>query len=395
MKIYRSHVLFYVDELSLKAGIKKIEALLKEEIAKHNLENEINILETASISNFGKGVTMVVYPEKVTYSNIMPDDIPIIVKEHFLKGRPVKNLMSKKESVVSEYEFGYDKRIVLKNSGKIDPESIDEYLGVGGYEALEKVLTSMTPTQVVDEVKKSNLRGRGGAGFPTGLKWSFTAPLKAKQKYVVVNADEGEPGTFKDRLIMEGDPHKLLEGVMIASYAIGASQAFIYIRGEYKLCINRLQKAINQAKEYGLLGENIFGTDFSLDIKIYIGAGAYVCGEETALIESMEGKRGNPRMKPPFPGVKGAWEKPTVVNNVETLSNVPDIILKGGDWFKNIGAEGSPGTKVFTVIGDVNTPGLCEVPMGTSLRSIIDKYGGGIKDDKKFKAALVGGAMQL
>ncbi len=291
-----------------------------------------------------------------------------------------------------KYNFNYENRVVLKNSGIIDPENIEEYIGVGGYKAWEKVLTQMKPMEVVEEVKVSGLLGRGGAAFPAGLKWSFTAPLKAEQKYIVINADEGEPGTFKDRLIMEGDPHKLLEGTMIAAYAVGASKSYIYIRGEYTLCISRLKKAIVQANEYGILGENIFDSGFNHEIEIKIGAGAYVCGEETALIESMEGNRGTPRSKPPFPGVEGAWHKPTVVNNVETIANVSAIINNGADWYKTLGVEGCYGTKVYTIMGDVELPGLCEAEMGTSLRTIINKYGGGMKNGKQFKAALVGGA---
>jgi len=391
MNFYRSHILIGIDDSSLEAGVKEIEQALQEELSKLNLTDEINILETGTLGYFGTGVSMMVYPEQVTYVNLKKEDIAEIAKEHFLKGRPVQRLILD-NTLTRQYDFNYKNRIVLSNSGIIDPENIDEYMGAGGYEAWEKALTSMKPAELVEEVKASGLRGRGGAGFPTGLKWSFTAPLTADQKYVVVNADEGEPGTFKDRLIMEGDPHKLLEGVMLCAYAIGASRAYIYIRGEYKLCIARLEKAINQAREYGILGENIFESGFSLDIFIKIGAGAYVCGEETALIESMEGNRGNPRSKPPFPGVSGAWQKPTVVNNVETLANVPAIIKNGASWFKEFGVEGCYGTKVYTVMGDVKLPGLCEVDMGTTLRTIIEQYGGGMKDGKKFKAALVGGA---
>jgi len=274
----------------------------------------------------------------------------------------------------------------------IDPESIEEYIGKNGYEAWLKALLEMNPEDIVNEVKKSGLRGRGGAGFPAGLKWSFTSPLKTDQKYLLVNADEGEPGTFKDRLIMEGDPHKLIEGMMIASYAIGAAKAFIYIRGEYKLCIARLRKAIDQAYDYGFLGKNLFDSGFDLDIEIKIGAGAYVCGEETAMIESLEGKRGNPRVKPPYPGVAGIWQKPTVVNNVETIANISSIIRKGAEWYSSIGTPESCGTKVYTIMGDVVRPGLCEVEMGTTLRTIINEYGGGMLKGKKFKAALVGGA---
>ncbi len=391
MNFYRSHILIGIDDSSLKAGVKEIEQALREELSRNNLSEEINVLETGTLGYFGTGVSMVIYPEQITYINLNKEDIVEIVEEHFLKGRPVQRLILD-SSLTRQYDFNYKRRIVLSNSGVIDPENIEEYLGVGGYEAWEKALTTMKPNELVEEVKASGLRGRGGAGFPAGLKWSFTAPLAADQKYVVVNADEGEPGTFKDRLIMEGDPHKLLEGVMLCAYAIGATKAYIYIRGEYKLCISRLEHAIKQAREYGILGENIFGSGFDLDILIKIGAGAYVCGEETALIESMEGNRGTPRSKPPFPGVAGAWQKPTVVNNVETLANIPAIIKNGAKWFTDHGVIGCTGTKVFTIMGDVKLPGLCEVDMGTTLRTIIQQYAGGMKEGKTFKAALVGGA---
>ncbi len=390
MKYFRSHILISMDDSSLQAGAKEIELALRNELKANNLGDEVNILETGPLGVFGKGVCMVTYPDNITYHNVTLNDIPELVKEHFLKGRPLKRLIF--DSTFKKVDFNYGSRIVLDNSGLIDPENIEEYIGVGGYEAWEKVLTTMKPMEVVEEVKSSGLRGRGGAGFPTGLKWSFTAPLQAEQKYLVINADEGEPGTFKDRLIMEGDPHKLLEGMMIACYAIGASKAYIYVRGEYKLCIERLRKAIDQANEYGIIGKNIFGTDFSLEMEIKIGAGAYVCGEETALIESMEGNRGCPRNKPPFPGVKGAWQKPTVVNNVETIANVPYIIKNGAEKYKSIGVPQSTGTKVFTIMGEVNMPGLCEVEMGVTMRTIINEYAGGMKQGKRFKAALVGGA---
>lgn len=391
MKFYRSHILISIDDSSLEAGVKEIEVALHQELDKHNLADEINILETGSFGYFGTGVSMMIYPEQTTYSNINLKDISEIVEEHFLKGRTVNRLILN-TSLLKNYDFNYKRRIVLDNSGKIDPENILEYIGIGGYEAWEKALINMKPNDVVDEVIASGLRGRGGAGFPTGKKWKFTAPIVAKQKLVVINADEGEPGTFKDRLIMEGDPHKLLEGLMISCYAVGATKAYIYIRGEYKLCISRLEKAIAHAKEYGILGKNIFESGFDLDIIIKIGAGAYICGEETALIESMEGNRGEPRSKPPFPGVQGAWQLPTVVNNVETIANVPAIIKNGSAWFAKHGVAGCTGTKVYTMMGDVNLPGLCEVDMGTSLRTIIDQYSGGMKDGKKFKGALVGGA---
>jgi len=391
MKFYRSHVLIGIDDASLAAGVKEFEALLRSELAKNNLSEEINILETGTLGLFGTGVSMTVFPERITYVNLKITDVTEIVSEHFLKGRTVSRL-TLKSPLKKNYDFNYKNRIVLSNSGKINPEDIKDYLAAGGYEGWEKALLEMKPTEIVEEVKASGLRGRGGAGFPAGLKWSFTAPLEKDQKYFVINADEGEPGTFKDRLIMEGDPHKLLEGVMIGSYAIGATKAYIYIRGEYKLCIHRLEIAIAQAYEYGIIGKNIFGSGFDLDIMIKIGAGAYVCGEETALIESMEGNRGNPRSKPPFPGVEGAWHLPTVVNNVETIANVSEIIKKGSAWFKGYGPEGCSGTKVFTIMGDVNLPGLCEVDMGTPLRTLIDEFGGGVTDGHQFKAALVGGA---
>jgi NADH:ubiquinone oxidoreductase subunit F (NADH-binding)/(2Fe-2S) ferredoxin len=391
MKFYRSHVLVGVDDTSLRAGVKEIESELRKELTKQNLTDEINILETGNLGFFAKGVCMVVYPEQTIYMDINKDDIQEIVTEHFLKGRPVKRLMLG-GAVTKEYDFNYKNRIVLDNSGKINPESIDDYLGVGGYEAWEKALLNMKSDTIINEIKASGLRGRGGAGFPTGLKWSFTAPLDKPQKYFVINADEGEPGTFKDRLIMEGDPHKLLEGIMIGSFAVGATKAYIYVRGEYKLSIERLNIAIKQCKEYGILGEDIFGSGFNLDIEVKIGAGAYVCGEETALIESMEGNRGCPRHKPPFPGVEGAWGKPTVVNNVETIANVAAIIKNGADWYKGFGEEKCTGTKVYTIMGDVKMPGLTEVDMGTQLKDIINTYGGGMKDGSTFKGALVGGA---
>lgn len=391
MKFYRSHILVGINETSLLAGVENFVVALRAELAKHNLQEEVNVLETGPLGFFGRGICLSVYPENVNYQDVKAEDIPELVEEHFLKGRPVARLLL---DAAGKYtpKLNYQNRIVLRNSGIIDPESIDEYIGAGGYEAWEKALTQMQPIDIVNEVKKSGLQGRGGAGFPTGVKWSFTAPIDAPQKYVVVNADEGEPGTFKDRLIMEGDPHQLLEGVMICARAVGATKAWIYIRGEYKLCIERLQKAIDKCREYGIIGTNIFESGFDLDIAIKIGAGAYVCGEETALIESLEGNRGNPRWKPPFPGVEGLWKCPTVVNNVETLANVPYIIKAGAEAFKAHGTPDSTGTKVYTILGDVAHPGLCEVDMGTTLRTIINDYAGGMKKGFRFKAALVGGA---
>jgi NADH:ubiquinone oxidoreductase subunit F (NADH-binding)/(2Fe-2S) ferredoxin len=391
VKYFRSHVLVGINETSVAAGVHSFVKALRAELSKTGLSDEINILETGPLGFFGKGICVTVYPDNINYENLKEEHITELVQEHFLKGRPVAHLLLESAGKFSP-KLNYNKRIVLRNSGIIDPEKIDDYIGTGGYEAWEKALTKMEPKQIVDEVKNSGLRGRGGAGFPTGVKWSFTAPLETEQKYVVVNADEGEPGTFKDRLIMEGDPHQLLEGIMICARAVGATKAYIYIRGEYKLCIQRLQKAIDDCKNYGIIGKNIFDSGFDLDIQIKIGAGAYVCGEETALIESLEGNRGHPRWKPPFPGVKGLWQAPTVVNNVETLANVPFIIANGANEFSKYGTLECPGTKVYTILGDVAYPGLCEVDMGTTLRTIINDYAGGMKKGFKFKAALVGGA---
>ncbi len=391
MKFYRNHVLIGISEMAIQAGVEDFVKAFRNELAKADLTEEINVLETGPLGFFGKGICLTVYPENINYTDVKLEDVQELVSEHFLKGRPVTRLTLESGLKFSP-KFNYESRIVLRNSGIIDPESIDEYIGAGGYEAWEKALTQMQPTDIVNEMKASGLRGRGGAGFPTGLKWSFTAPLQAEQKYVVVNADEGEPGTFKDRLIMEGDPHQLLEGIMICARAIGATKAWIYIRGEYKLCIERLRHAIKQATEYGILGKNIFESGFDLEIDLKIGAGAYVCGEETALIESLEGNRGNPRWKPPFPGVKGLWQCPTVVNNVETLANVPWIIKNGAEAYKQHGTPECSGTKVYTILGDVAHPGLCEIDMGTTLRTIINEYAGGMKKGFKFKAALVGGA---
>ncbi len=391
MKYYRNHILVSINETSLAAGVQEFISSLRNELAKNDLAEEINILETGPLGFFGRGICLTVYPENINYEDVKIEDIPELVQEHFLKGRPLKRLMLGAAEKFSP-KFNYENRIVLRNSGIIDPENIDDYIGTGGYEALEKALTQLRPEDVISEVKKSGLKGRGGAAFPVGLKWSFTAALNVPQKYVVVNTDEGEPGTFKDRLIMEGDPHQLLEGVMLCAYAVGANKAYIYIRGEYKLCIARLENAIKQAYQYGILGKNIFDSGFDIDIEIKIGAGAYVCGEETALIESLEGNRGNPRWKPPFPGVEGLWKAPTIVNNVETLANVPFIIAKGAEEFVKYGTPECPGTKVYTILGDVAFPGLCEADMGTTLRTIINDYAGGMKKGFRFKAALVGGA---
>jgi NADH:ubiquinone oxidoreductase subunit F (NADH-binding)/(2Fe-2S) ferredoxin len=391
MKYYRAHILISMDENSLQAGAKEIEKGFIQELKKKNLQEEVSVLPTGTLGYFRQEVCILILPDNIVYRNVSQEDVTEIVSEHLLKGRPVKRLIYG-ENQAEKVKLSKQKRIVLEHSGLINPESIEEYIAYEGYEACLNTLLKKKPEEVVEEVKKSGLRGRGGAGFPTGLKWSFTQPIKAAQKFLLINADEGEPGTFKDRLIMEGDPHKILEGMIIAGYAIGATTGYIYIRGEYKLCIKRMQKAIEQAYEFGFLGKNIAETGFDFDIEIKIGAGAYVCGEETAMIESLEGKRGNPRVKPPFPGVAGIWNKPTVVNNVETIANIPSVMLKGADWYRTIGTPESCGTKVYTIMGDVQNPGLCEVEMGTPLRVIIDDYAGGMLQGKRFKTALVGGA---
>ncbi|HOC45255.1 MAG: NADH-quinone oxidoreductase subunit NuoF [Syntrophorhabdaceae bacterium] len=398
MNLVRNHVLISIDAGTIMAGARAVEKALVDEISKQGLSGEIAVLETGSIGATGQGVVIVVYPEGLYYANVKPEDAAEIVEEHLLKGRPVKRLMMTempKQQVVRKEKTGLMKeqaRIVLRNSGVINPENINEYIAAGGYEAIERAFTELKPAGVIKEVKESGLVGRGGAGFATAIKWEFAAHAPGQPKYIICNADEGEPGTFKDRLILEGDPHKLIEGMMLAAYAFGGSKGFIYIRGEYALSIERLEKAIQQAREYGLLGDNILDTGFSFDLAVMKGAGAYVCGEETALIESLEGKRGHPRNKPPYPVTEGLWGKPTVVNNVETLANVPDIVRNGVAWYRGYGTEKCPGTKVYTIIGNVATPGLIEAEMGTTLRDIIYEYAGGIQAGKKFKGALVGGA---
>jgi NADH:ubiquinone oxidoreductase subunit F (NADH-binding)/(2Fe-2S) ferredoxin len=398
MNLVRNHVLIGIDAGTIMAGARAVEKAFVEEITKQGLSDEIAVLETGSMGTTDKGVVVVVYPEGVYYANVTAGDVQEVVEEHLLKGRPVKRLMLAdvpKQAVIRKERAGLlreQPRIVLRNSGIINPESIDEYIAADGYQAIAKALSSMTPEEVIAEVKASGLTGRGGASFSTGMKWDFARKASGDQKYIICNADEGEPGTFKDRLILEGDPQKLIEGMMIAGYAVGASQGFVYIRGEYALSIERLENAIREARKYGLLGQNILESSFSFDMTVMKGAGAYVCGEETALIESLEGKRGHPRNKPPYPVTEGLWGKPTVVNNVETLANVPDIIRNGAAWFKGYGTDKCAGTKVYTIIGKVATPGLIEAEMGTPLRDIIFEYAGGIKDGKRFKGALVGGA---
>jgi NADP-reducing hydrogenase subunit HndC len=371
---------------------------LKKEIIEKGLETEVQVITTGCFGFCEKGPIVKVMPDNTFYTQVKPEDAIEIITEHVIKGRQVHRLLylnpeTEKHVSDSKHMGFYRKqlRIALRNCGFIDPENIEEYISRDGYAALAKCLTEMTPAQVIEEMKKSGLRGRGGGGFPTGLKWEITSKSQADQKYVVCNADEGDPGAFMDRSILEGDPHSVIEAMAICGYCIGASKGIVYIRAEYPLAVERLKIAMKQSVEYGLLGKNIFGTDFGFEIDIRYGAGAFVCGEETALIHSMEGLRGEPTIKPPFPSVSGYLEKPTNVNNVETFANVPVIINKGADWFASIGSEKSKGTKVFALAGKINNVGLIEVPMGTTLRDIIFEIGGGIKDGKKFKAVQTGG----
>ena len=396
--MYRSNVLVCGGTGCTSSNSLQIAEKLKEELIKKGLEKEVNVITTGCFGLCALGPIMVVYPEGSFYSMVKVEDIPEIVEEHLNKGRIVTRLLYQEtvenDSIKSLNKTAFyekQKRVALRNCGVIDPEKIDDYIAQDGYAALGKVLTEMTPEEVIQTMLDSGLRGRGGAGFPTGLKWKFARGNDADQKYVCCNADEGDPGAFMDRSVLEGDPHVVLEAMAIAGYAIGASQGYIYVRAEYPIAVKRLQIAIDQAHEYGLLGEDIFGTGFNFDIKIRLGAGAFVCGEETALMTSIEGKRGEPRPRPPFPAVKGLYQKPTTLNNVETYANIPQIILKGADWFASMGTEKSKGTKVFALGGKINHTGLVEVPMGTTLRTIIEEIGGGIPGGKKFKAAQTGG----
>ena len=397
--MYRSHVLVCGGTGCTSSGSEQIIQTLKDELKKNKLQNEVAVVKTGCPGLCAEGPVMIVYPEAVFYSRVRPEDVEEIVSEHLLKGRIVERLVYHEaqtpEGIKSLNETTFYKkqhRIALRNCGVINPESIDEYIGTGGYEALGKVLTEMTPDEVIQTILDSGLRGRGGAGFPTGLKWRFASGNRGNvQKYVCCNADEGDPGAFMDRSVLEGDPHVVLEAMAIAGYAIGADQGYIYVRAEYPIAVERLQIAINQAREYGLLGKNIFDTGFNFDIELRLGAGAFVCGEETALMTSIEGNRGEPRPRPPFPAVKGLFQKPTILNNVETWANIPQIILNGPEWFASMGTEKSKGTKVFALGGKINNTGLVEIPMGTTLRTVIEDIGGGIPNGKKFKAAQTGG----
>ena len=371
---------------------------LNSELRAQGLENEVKVVMTGCFGLCADGPIMVVYPEGACYNHVTVDDVKEIISEHIIKGRIVTRLLHvegdthERVMSLSQTEFMQKQvRVALRNCGVIDPENIDEYIGHDGYQALAKVLTTMTPDDVIKVISDSGLRGRGGAGFPTGTKWKFAKASKNDVKYVCCNADEGDPGAFMDRSVLEGDPHVVIEAMAIAAYAIGSNQGYVYIRAEYPIAVQRLRKAIEQARAYGLLGKNIFGTDFSFDLDIRLGAGAFVCGEETALMTSIEGKRGEPRPRPPFPAVKGLFAKPTILNNVETYANVPRIILNGADWFASMGTEKSKGTKVFAVGGKIINTGLVEVPMGTTLREVVYDIGGGIPNGKKFKAAQTGG----
>lgn len=396
MKYYRSHVLVCVDPDCLSRGAHDIEDALQDELVAQGLIDEVQVLETSRIGACSDGPELMVYPEGVHYVGLSVDDIPYLVEEHFLKGRVVQKFIYTKPKFVDEELSAptpKEVRVVLRNCGKIDPQNIEDYIAEDGYQALAKVLTEMTPEQVIDEIKRSGLRGRGGAGFPTGRKWELTRAAKGEPKYIICNADEGDPGAFMNRRVLEGDPHSVIEGMIIAAYAIGASQGYIYCRAEYPLAVSTLNIAIQQARNFGLLGKNILGTDFSFDLEVRQGAGAFVCGEETALIASIEGRRGEPRPRPPFPAQSGLWGKPTNINNVETYANVPQIILKGADWFASMGTEKSKGTKTFALAGDLNHTGLIEVPFGITLREIVYDVGGGIRDGKAFKAIQTGGPM--
>ncbi len=380
------------------SGSAKIRERMVEEIGKAGLAEEVKVVETGCFGLCALGPVMIVYPEGTFYSRVTVDDVPEIVSEHLLKGRIVTRLAYDEtvrgDEILSLNDTSFYKkqhRVALRNCGVINPENIDEYIATDGYQALGKVLTEMTPQQVIDTIKASGLRGRGGAGFPTGNKWQFAANQPAGKKYVCCNADEGDPGAFMDRSILEGDPHAVIEAMAIAGYAIGSDEGYIYVRAEYPIAVKRLQIAIEQAREYGLLGKNIFGTDFCFDLKLRLGAGAFVCGEETALMTSIEGKRGEPRPRPPFPAIKGLFGRPSILNNVETYANVAQIILKGPEWFASMGTETSKGTKVFALGGKIKNTGLVEIPMGTTLREIIEEIGGGIPNGKKFKAAQTGG----
>jgi len=400
MKTIRSMVLVSSDPVSMQRGAKKVFDQLQAEIKAYGLDQEVSLAMIGDVGRHDALPLVIVYPEAVVYGPVTADDIHKLVEEHLYKGRIWSEKVASTRELSGKIAWlntrkgtlPAEQRIVLRRAGIIDPTNIEDYILHDGYQALGTALTNSSPAQVIDEIKKSGLRGRGGAGFPTGLKWSFVAKEKEAKKYVICNADESEPGTFKDRLILEGDPHSIIEAMALAAFAVGADEGYIYIRGEYTLAQERLKLAILQAKEMGFLGQNIFGTSFNFELHIHSGAGAYICGEETALLESIEGKRGQPRARPPFPTTHGLFGKPTLVNNVETLTNIPPILLHGASWYRNFGTPSSPGTKVYTILGNVNVTGLIEVPMGITLREVIAIYAGGMKGGENFKMAQTGGS---
>ncbi|MHB8113182.1 MAG: NADH-quinone oxidoreductase subunit NuoF [Bellilinea sp.] len=400
MKTIRSMVLVSSDPISLQRGAQGVFDRLQAEIKTYGLDEEVSLAMIGDVGRHDALPLVIVYPEAAVYGPVTVEDVHTLVEEHLYKGRIAVDLQASNRELSGKIAWlntrkgtlPAEQRIVLRRAGIIDPTNIEDYILHDGYTALGKALTESTPTQVIDEIKKSGLRGRGGAGFPTGTKWGFVAKEKSAKKYVICNADESEPGTFKDRLILEGDPHSIIEALALAAYAVGADEGYIYIRGEYTLAQERFKLAILQAKEMGFLGQNIFGTAFNFDLHIHSGAGAYICGEETALLESIEGKRGQPRTRPPFPTTHGLFGKPTLVNNVETLANVPPILLNGATWYRSFGTLSSPGTKVYTILGKVNVTGLIEVPMGITLREVIAIYAKGMKGGENFKMAQTGGS---
>ncbi len=400
MKALRSLVLVSSDPVSIQRGAQEVYRRLQRDIKKFGLEDEIAVTMVGDVGRHDALPMIIIYPEALIYGPVTPEDVPFLVEEHLRKGRVAAGLQASTRELSGRIAWlsarrgtlPAEQRIVLARAGLIDPENIEDYILHDGYEALGKALTEMKPPEVINEIGRSGLKGRGGAGFPTGMKWRFVSQADAYPKYIICNADESEPGTFKDRLILEGDPHSILEAMAIAGYAVGANQGYIYIRGEYALAQERLDKAIHQARGMGFLGEDIFGSGFDFDVHIHTGAGAYICGEETALIESIEGRRGEPRSRPPYPTTHGLWGKPTVVNNVETLANVPPIIKNGAAWFRRFGTSNSSGTKVYTILGNVNVTGLIEVPMGITLREVIAIYGKGMENGASLKLAQTGGS---
>jgi len=400
MKPIRSMVLVSSDPESISRGAQEVLRRLQREVEANDLADEIVVSTVSDVGRHDALPMVIVYPEAVIYGPVTAEDVPFLVEEHLVEGRVAAGLQASTKELSGRIAWlsarrgtlPAEQRIVLSRAGLIDPEDIEEYIIHDGYQALAKALTQMTPADVINEIGKSGLKGRGGAGFPTGMKWRFVSQTDAYPKYIICNADESEPGTFKDRLILEGDPHSIIEAMVIAGYAVGANEGYIYIRGEYALAQERLAKAIEQARQMGFLGENIFGSDFAFDIHTHTGAGAYICGEETALIESIEGKRGEPRSRPPYPTTHGLWGKPSVVNNVETIANVPPIIQNGAAWYRRFGTSNSPGTKVYTILGNVNVTGLIEVPMGITLREVIAIYGKGMKNGGTLKLAQTGGS---